>query len=284
MGRPRKWTPKKVGCEDVEEAEGFTKEYMNSISQELRVQQDFILFRELNPDITTVSGILLMWVGSMRRAGMMWSSMDTYLNFLKSGGLLKTSMADDRYSVSRIIKAVKIAHADAECKQAADIDLATALKIIDQCPEELKCAVWLMLLTGARNADLRRVRRTQLHARGKRMIVQFRVMKNRRVRSRRVNLVLEDVKLWTGICATPFHKILSAIPENEKVVQTTVHQLNRYLQQFGATSYSLRRHYIRRVIHVCERDFERVKTKTLHLDADVVRAHYDSFKQVLKGN
>lgn len=175
------------------------------------------------------------------------------------------------------------------------IDEKTARQIVSALPiGPLRDLSSLILIAGLRLRDWTRVRKRQvrLDRRKKEVVISVRVPKNRRRRSTRtilhlpfryVSPYLQVFESFAAVAAS------AAAGEEQPFADITAGRLNRALARAAnrqglprVTSYAFRRLYINRWIRICRRDWKAVCEKTLHQNADVVKAHYEAF--VIKGD
>lgn len=278
MGRPRKWSPKVVDEAALHAIREFCGQYLSSARTELRVVNEFVEFIVLNELLEDADGILA-WIGSMRSAPLMYSTIQTYLGYV-----LKSKLVRKNSEVLRIANGVALAHAEEDGVTAEDISHEEGEAIASGMDEfEDRLTAHLMLSTGARHRDLRRLAFKQfLSCEENALDVEFRVTKTRRRRGFRVRLVLDDLLEMTGHTlpedVVEYIRMMKETQPDAGVVSGTVTLFNSRMQRVvqRSTSYSLRKRYIRSIVRFVNRDFAAAQEYTLHFDPHVLKAYYDN--------
>ncbi len=189
MGRRAKWSPRALTQVDEDVVVTFGRKYasLDNARTRRRVIQQFVEALTIS-GITSVPKGFRRWVGSLHRAGLRWSTVDTYstyvLQYLNRLPLSFTEGAELR----AVKKIVALAHADEDAKIAPVLDLNELRSILQRAKEFDEGLHYLLLfivISGGRVADLRRLRNRQIRLTMNLLQVQWRITKNHRSRSGR---------------------------------------------------------------------------------------------------
>jgi hypothetical protein len=142
------------------------------------------LAREFGALNQSAPNVFLLLVGQWRRAGLKYSTMDTYLGYLRPQ-IKATATVAELSKFTAVAKAVSLAHASEETRSAPDSTSTALLALIAQAAADLRPLLYIMLCTGARVADLQRVKREHVSITAQHCSARFGVTKNRRRRSLR---------------------------------------------------------------------------------------------------
>jgi hypothetical protein len=213
-------------------------------------------------------------------------SIETYCKYVRS-----SFTWDQKKETAVMLAAVCAQHADSDTTHAPDCTLAqlreTLLNIRDQ---DVRMALYLMLITGMRLADICRLRRKQiaLKRRGTsraRIFVQVRFTKNRR--KRQLRRILMVPLPWFGEEIGGMLDTLEGLNPDDFVApwsaRSKAHGILKKLSDklgFPVKTYSFRRHFIEVVQKKVPE--HRWVDYTLHLNTKIIRAHYTSFSRVLE--
>lgn len=151
MGRTPLWTPRPSTARDVIAGAAWVSRYGPCLETERRVVANFKEFCSLSH--LARENAYVPYVGQLCNAGLSAGTISQYVKFVTRG-----DHGDDAYCVR---KASEASHADAVTKHAPDISTEQAIQVIralETEEEDQACAVWMMLATGARPADLQRLR------------------------------------------------------------------------------------------------------------------------------
>jgi integrase len=280
LGRRALWKPATCTAEDERLAEEFLRAHAfdrNSATRERirRQAQDFFRLNEGS----TINNVYLLLVGQWRRCGLKFSTIDTYFGYLRPH-LRAVATATDFSKFGTIAKAVALAHAGEETKTAPDSTSEELLRITARAQGDLQPLLYIMLTTGARVADLQRVKRRQIALTASHTTVIFGVTKNRRRRSLRKRLIIPHT--WFGSPDASVRDFFAFGEKDQPVFGSwTANTVNERLRDLCAlnnsarlTSYSFRRNYMRKVLEVYEGDAVKAQRHTLHLNPHIVEAHY----------
>lgn len=275
-GRPCKWVPRRVTPEDMQAAKEFLDEWATWDATPERIRNFYVEFKEMNFFTTTEA--LIPWIGQCLRDGLQVSSLDTYLSYLRP-----LFYSESKSELTRVAKALSLAHADADTKTARDAEAAELVAIIAAVPAWERAIVWFMFATGARVRDLKWLRRSQIKIEGLTLWVQFRITKARRARSKRV--VLRIALSWFSIPDVAVRTFLEDGAGSQRLfsnwdVAAVNNLLSRTCARLGAerlTSYSFRRNFMAVVLAKCGNDAVKAKAYSLHLNPLITDAHYARF-------
>ncbi len=226
------------------------------------------------------------WVGAAIRDGLKYSTINTYSAYLTAVVLPDLTLSE-RASWRLIRQLIKAAAADEDGGGAVAATSAEVCLVLPRLSLLDRQTVALITYTGARLADIRRLRRKQIRISVNRIQVQVRLSKNRRKRSLRRILKVHDVATMVGLSLDgsleePLGEGVD--PEDRPFVHQTVAHINARLKTICAelslpklTTYSFRKFFIQAIIQHYEYDWPRIIATTLHCNMDVVAAHYDSW-------
>ena len=275
MGRKRKWTPHVLSQSEKVASRMFAQAWLSSTNAN-RIRADYRVFLNAN-QLEDNDAAKLLIVGQMIMAGLKMSSICTYLGYVVYN--------NDRNSVWR---AVRLAHADEETRHAVDATGNRLTNLIRAMPTgPIECVTWLMFNTGARNMDLRRLRRKQidLNVDDRTVTIEFRITKGIRSRAKRRTVVFQ----WRS---TPTPRVCELLIDGNEdarpLLDVDVARTNSALKKVDSdshsrtvTSYSFRRNFINDLIKTLyspayshKENLEFIASRTLHNDPQVIEAFY----------
>lgn len=186
-------------------------------------------------------------------------------------------------TIGDIVRAIDLAAARETIRKAPRVPLPDIVAFLtkgDMSPS-IRQRLCFMLLTGLRNVDVNYLQPDHVRWQSKMLQVEVRVAKNRRSPRDRAILTL------------PFHSSLwptfSEVVRSQaklcrfgETAELSIGAVDRTLRKVGATTYSLRRLYVRDVIEKNRRfdgsiDYGAVMQKTMHFAEDTLRAYYEDF-------
>lgn len=281
MGRPKKWNPHTLSTLDKEATRLFSQAWLSSSSAN-RVRADYRTFLHLN-QLEDNEESKLYAIGQMIMAGLKMSSISTYLGYLVNN------------RKNAVWRATQLAHADEDSQHATDapaIGLIRIIRAISNVPVE--CVVWLMFNTGARDMDLRRLRRKQITlCLAKRTVtIQFRITKGIRSRGKRRTVTFNWRTTPTpGVC----EMLIDGPDDARPMLKVSVNVANSALKKADSsiarkvTTYSFRRNFINHLIDMHYDDvfshkenLEYIAGFTMHNDPQVIEAFYKKFNKNTK--
>jgi site-specific recombinase XerD len=238
-----------------------------------RVQEKYREFCSLS-ELPLKEG-LQTFVGRMINCQLSAGTINVYVGFLKN--LVSPSLF---WNVRR---ATQLAHADAETRSAVSITTEVAEKIISSLSRRTKAIVYLMFVTGARAADLIRLRGSQIKVTESRVVLEFRIMKHRRRRGLRT-FFASDAKMimqppsdvlrffkeiscerslmafrpFAGMTASTINNSIRAVAQPESKIST----------------YSFRKLFINLVLAKNKGDLSKVAHYTKHFRTSTLEAYY----------
>ena len=179
----------------------------------------------------------------------------------------------------RAYRAAALAHADADCQHAHDVEAEKLQQIIksqsDPCFQAL---LWLMFATGSRNKDICRLRHSQikLNYKLKCTSVEYRLTKNLRKRSTRRVITVPwkwrmpppaQVALFLTKDSSdrPFRRYANVSCTNAKIKESDAGR--------KVTTYSFRRNFMQFLDSKFESAEERMKY-SMHASHGILEAHY----------
>jgi len=286
MGRPRKFTPRLATAADLDRWRAVEARYgdeQNGRTRE-RICQEFLSFHRMN--VTNIVTSFKLWIGAASSDGLMWSTIDTYSGYISRVVMPDLSSAD-RIEWRLARKIVRAAHADEDTGGARACTREELQKILIESDLNMRQAIALIAYTGARWADIRRLRLKQIAVKRNSIRIQVRISKNRRKRSLRRNLKIRDVAGKLGLELDP--SLFALVESNDDPFSRPfekwkVDDINKHLKitclKCGLeklTSYSFRKFFIRNIIRYYEGDWATIINYTLHTKLDVVAAHYDAW-------
>lgn len=266
-GRRCLWRPAVVTTEDIAAADALDSQYGSDDRTACRIRRQFGDFARINE--LGLCAAVKAFIGQATRVGLRASTLNTYLGYLAP--ILRHCPEYHRWA-----KIIALAHADADSRTAPDCTLSHLRKLVAKSQKHDRCLLWVMLSTGARVADLARLRRKQIQVtEAGELQIQFRIMKNRRRRRFRVTLAVP--LSWAGVPGPDtLAEIANGDPEQRLFGSHTANVVNSILARLSTTkvtTYSFRRRYINSLFDLFEEE-EKVKKYTLHLDIETVKAFY----------
>ena len=251
--------------EDFKEAEELAERYATNQRASIQVRNDFEEFANLNG--LSLEEAVKPYVGQTLRAGLKPSSLDTYLGYLKP--LLRRFPA--YYTWCKI---VALAHADSEAKTAVDASLASLKEVLKAMEIKNKPIVWFLISTGMRVADARRLRRKQISLTKTDLVVQCRIMKNRR--KRRHRFVLRIPVEWSMNPPPSFRRLLSTGDDEQCIFgHYNVASINALLKPWSLSSYTFRRRFFKEVVDRV--GLGEMRLYTGHFSESIFQAHYQKW-------
>jgi len=188
--------------------------------------------------------------------------------------------------VADAFKILELLIAGEEVDHAKDIELPTALEILQLLTGQAQILVWLMMVTGARVKDLLRMKRKQLRfscIEGIAFLdIHFRYTKNRHTEVRQFVLHVE----LTDDIPIPRHVLeyFNTLSAAAAIVQLGCDALNKIIDALGPvyasyTSYSFRRLFVHRAIEKFKDDeghiaWAEVVKLTGHIRIETLRTSY----------
>ena len=168
-----------------------------------------------------------------------------------------------------------------EVDHAKDMDMETAARIIEALTGPFQATAWLMLMTGARVADLLRLCRDQFSFEQAMLKIHFKYTKGRRSEKKAYTLALPYLEEFPIPVSVQY---ALNVPPQALVCTVSVDDFNNALkalgEQFeGYTSYSFRRLFVHRVIErftneECMVAWAEVVKLTGHVSIETVRTSY----------
>lgn len=273
-GRRVRWWPQVTCAEDEIEVASLIKEFGSSDGTRERIRKQFNQFCEIN-NLAPADGIRL-WIGQMRRMGLMWSTIDVYLSYVRS--MVGRTTAFIFYK-----KLTALAHAD-QCQKSIPMQDTRAIRRMMLATKNpaLSALIFIMASTGCRCRDASRLRRSQIEITNDgNLHVEFRITKTRRKRALRFHLTVP--LRWFGIPSrvarsylangNPSQKLFGAY-NTASCYNTEVKEICLRLNMPVATSKSLRRYFINELLDLFDGNLETVRRYTGHLDTSTVDAFY----------
>lgn len=203
-----------------------------------------------------------------------------YLRRLDAEGTPLTAERHAEVTAGDILKEADWRAAGDEVKKAPYVPLERLLEFLERCEsDKIRIRVLFMILTGLRNVDVNYLARDGFRINDKHLFISVSRAKNRRRPRHRVRLVLrKSISYWSCYKLMDRKRLLRAAQHGMEAVSLS--ELNRYLAGIGATSYSLRRLYIKRIIEMNRGydgsvDWDRVALFTLHFSPATIRAYYE---------
>jgi integrase len=284
------WTPKKLTPADVTNGDAWCKLWRPKPNAAQKVWDKYVHFCSLN-DLHVNDGVKA-WIGQVAPIYKP-STLRNYLAWILQKG---KTLPDKRMW----LKAASMASADAGMGKAPDVPLRTLWTYITSI-EDVACqgAAFLMLVTGARLMDLRRLRRSQISVEvGRdrlpkfpdlrfkqisRMVVDWRVTKSRRDPKSRIKTYI-PIPWITKFSEIPI-SILNFLNEGnaeEKIVKDiTVNQMNSLFRTLSTelgiprvTTYSFRRWLVNEADDYCGGDDHSTIRITGHKNPASIGAFY----------
>lgn len=281
MGRSRKktkWRVAAISQRDVQQAEDLLTELPDRSPSFVR---RFLEFLTLNKEMSSAS-VLAGFVGQLANCRLKWTSIAVYLkqavDFLRGQDAILPS---DRSTISRLQKAVHLRAADCDLRQAAAADVGRLREIVAALlPSKLKAGGCLLLCTGARWSDVRRLRRKQICVSVEDLHIEFRVMKNRRRLKDRITIHFPRY-FCQGAIGGVRKGLRGCGPEDKPWGDITTGELNAALSDACSrldvprvTTYSFRHEFVRRARAYTEVTETRVEDLTGHCGSAMIRSHY----------
>lgn len=265
MGRPRKWTPRRLTTADVVAGAVVLKKYGPDLATNERVRADYLKFCKLNR-LTSEEGYE-PWIGQMRNSGLSGGTIQTYMEAATQG--------DKSTSAYVAMKAASALHANSLTGHARDIDLATGVAIIEaakaKAPGQAQ-QLWMLLATGQRRVDIHRLHPQSVKIQRKRKLtVKWMWTKGiRKIAHRReVTFPLE------GLPDAP-PELEQTLMSKKAPFECSVAVLNRCIKKLGyqATTGSFRRLYSDRIEAYCKKNNIPKADMMLHRDDTMDKAFY----------
>jgi integrase len=231
--------------------------------------------------------LLPAWIGQLRRCGLKPGTVNTYLGYLTSAFAGTTN---ERRELKKWKKIVALAHAD-EVEKENPVPILERHDVRDllqrykaaEIPVELHALLWTLATTGARIADLARLRRSDLAFAGTgRLQIRFRVTKTRRNRWMRTIIKFD---LFLG---APPPRVLKFLSSGNKLFRPfgawSASSFNTELQEREGVdaprSRFFRKFFINYWISVfgyTAEGLEKVRKKSGHFQAQTLEAYYLDF-------
>jgi hypothetical protein len=257
---------------DSDEADNCLRSFGGRKQGDVKVIDDFKEFCRLNE--LSYTECFHPWIGHLRRQGMAPGTVDTYMTYVLRALLSKR----DQIPLSRLIKAVRVAHSDADTQCAKILNLQECRRVLCYFRNSPKhySALSLLMASGLRLMDLTWIRRKQIQFDdGDVFSIQVRVAKNRKRRQLRAHL--KPRWSWVDGLDPIVKRYLNSLGPDDRLINindaarimTALRSLNE-----GVTSYSFRKFYILGIVH---RFPKQVWVDwTLHMSSKMVDAHYNS--------
>lgn len=277
MGK-RKWRPMLICREDVSQFDSLIREYgdAHNAQQRRRVRREFIDFSAMNGFATPVAAFN-GFIGQLRRCQMKPGTVEDYATYILAICREKATLLE-RTELRETLAAVRAAHADADTKSAPRAVQEEVVKILEEhrASKEIKAALWLMTLTGARMRCLSRLRRKQfVDVSRKSITVRWRLTKNLR---RRCDRRTVEVPAQFPIPRLVRTLLTDGDPEERPLRKIEAHHITKAIRDTSAsnterlmTSYSLRKFGLR---YICALFGENAYRFTVHKKRDMLDAHY----------
>jgi hypothetical protein len=231
---------------------------------------------------------LRFWAGACKRDGLRWSAIDTYSAYL-SKVVSPTLTWVQRGDWMDIRSTIRCAHADEDTQGAVTCPRSNIIQILPLLTLSTRQAIAAIVFTGARLCDLKRLRRKQMRFGKNSLQIEVRVAKNRRKRSTRRILRINNVGGLVGLTLDESLLALQGEQQDQDsrpLSRLSLASINTELRsvclKLGLpryTTYSFRKFFIRSVIAKFEGDWPRILNFTLHTKMDVVAAHYDGMEE-----
>jgi hypothetical protein len=211
-----------------------------------------------------------------------WSTLATYARYIRAY-VRRHLKLTELHSYDIVYKLIRLAHADEDCKSAmvaSDEEIAFFLQPCSGSDIPLQAAALMISSCGLRLADLKRLRRKQIHMTLKMTRAEVRISKNRRHRGLRRILRLDANEIWGRDNPKPLVDFLDSCTEPDERIfsKITIAAFNNFIKKRAKhlSSYSFRKRFIQDIAVWKNFDWKETIRYTLHCNEDVVAAHYDS--------
>lgn len=247
-GRPERWTPAVLSPEDIEHAKKVVNTYgpkeTYGESKWANKYRTFCALNNLDPhDLKSAH----LCVGQANKNGLSIGSLCTYFENMERSPLhIKNSW--------KLRSTLRLGHADEDQRQPRQVRLETneLVTIVNQLNGFDQAIAWLSFATGARTHNLMRLRFSQILLEVNRLIIEQRITKTVRERSKRRELsYLYEWSMAPPLCVKNFfengapEKLINAgLPVKyspDRVATTLTYQL-RKVSKTKLTSYVFRDH------------------------------------------
>jgi hypothetical protein len=277
-----KWFPHQTDENDVARGEAFIRDFCTDQRQVTRLATLGRLFMNINHHLPPDQQMLAL-VGQWLSCGLSAGTMETYWRIVTAG-------MDETPTMARLTKAIARHHALADISHAFDVSYAGCMRIVANMHRRplKKIMSWiaaeLILKLGMRCDDIRYLEPVQLSFKETTNKVTIKKAKNRTSRGDRTTFT---VPCWFGSVSDltkDFFKYCP--PKSRPLMSITSACVNRVLKQScepRATTYTLRRAYIRKALEVCKQDVTlAAKLYTMHKRPQTLLAHYVPTVEALK--
>lgn len=267
-----KWFPHGISDEEVARGRKFVQSFCTNQRTQERLSDLSQLFLSINTS-RTADELIHGLVGQWLQAGLAPGTMETYWNIVK----FYLPKAACKHTAK---KAIQRYHAIADTKHALDVSFELAIRIVNTMIDKrwsLAASVAeIVLRTGLRVSDVGWLTAASFTFSRGFVTITVRITKNRQKRSDRTSAT---IPLWFGEFSMATRRfIASSQPGTLLFKNADVNAVNLVLKRSPcpkATSYSLRRAFIRRALEEVKYDVElAAKRYTLHHRAQTLLAHY----------
>ena len=280
-GRPRKWSvDTKLTAADVRLSALLHSRYGSSNAHTVaRVVREFDVWCRDNRVNTAKA--LDWWSASLLNAGLSLGSIKTYLGYVVTAHPILAAHP----AWASAYKCIKLAHADAQVREARRISWSDARRLFDTLkPGKLRTMLLFIAYTGLRRADLTRLRGSQIKIDAATVVIRVKVAKARRTSSQSVTLRIAEFEKIFGV-PVPVELTHYGTGDERPFSDVACNEINAILAEASAalwprerpaTSYSLRKLFIATILSYCRYDVDRAKEYTLHLSGATLQAYYDT--------
>lgn len=268
-GRPLKWRPTPLSASDRTKASEYIKRYGSDTKTKRRVLrqfEDFILMNHLSREEA-----LPLVLGQMINQGLGRGAAKNYL-------LWMAKTAKRNSDTWEAVSAATRGYADVRLRQARSMDLSLLNRLLDSLPERHKLIGEFMAITGLRHKDATRLRRHQVSS----------ICTNKGAQALRLfvtcakNIVERDqarcitIPCWFRTPSEDLISHLSTGDSEELLFEDAYASFQGWLREnFDASTYSLRRHFMNVVFDVTKGDLEIAARKyTMHRNPNMLAAFY----------
>lgn len=268
-----KWFPRALIGNDITVGRNFIRSYCTDQRARERLGALSDLFLEINTTFFSADELIEGLVGQWIAAGLAAGTMETYWNIVEFHLPRSTHRHQARKAIERF-------HALADTKHAPDLTFTEVMKLVENLlstsVSPVVMVAELVLKTGLRVADITWLTPASFVFSRGHITITVRLAKNRQCRSDRRSVT---IPLWFGNVSVLTRRFLASAQKGSFVFnQVTATKVNYALRQSifkKATSYTLRRAFIRKALEVCEYDVEKAaRDYTLHHRSKTLLAHY----------